>query len=100
MAVESEELRQVYNRLQGMGYYAAVFDFNFLTRDGREPEQDPARVHVIVTNTETNASRTYNAADGHSWTDHFINDIRAGVYGPPPRGVERPYNIAPGHPST
>lgn len=99
MAVEREELKHVYARLQEMGYYEAVFDFNFLTQEGKEPHTDPANTAVIVTCTENNVQRTYDASDRRTWVQQFSDDVRDGVFGPAPRGVKRPYNIAPGRPS-
>ena len=87
MAVEREELKDVYSRLQQLGYYEAVFDFNFITQEGHEPEKDPARVRVIVTCTENTAHKAYDAADRQSWIDEFSADLRSGYFGPAPRGV-------------
>jgi hypothetical protein len=99
MAVERAELKDVYGKLQAMGYYEAVFDFNFITEDGKEPHTDPSRANVIVTCTENNVQRTYDAADRRTWVIQFTDDVRDGVFGPAPRGVKRPYDIAPGRPS-
>lgn len=99
MANDREELKEVYVRLQAMGYYEAVFDFNFITHDGKEPHTDPSNANVIVTCTENNVHRTYDAADHHTWVQQFADDVRDGVFGPAPRGVQRPYDIAPGRPS-
>jgi hypothetical protein len=87
MAVERAELKDVYSRLQQLGYYEAVFDFNFITQEGHEPHVDPSRVRVIVTCTENNFHQAYDAADRNTWIEEFADDLRSGHFGPPPRGV-------------
>ncbi len=94
MAVERAELKDVYGRLQELGYYEAVFDFNFITAEGHEPHVDPARVRVIVTCTENNSHQSYDAADRRTWIEEFSHDLRSGHFGPPPRGVPTPNRTA------
>lgn len=86
MATNHPELESCYAQLRAMGYDAAVFDFNFLTDDGKHIHHAPHRARVIITCTENNMHKTYEAVDGE-WKREFCDDVRAGMFGPPPKGV-------------
>src|SRR5262245_6521280 len=86
MATNLPGMETCYEQLREMGYDVAVFDFNFLTEDGKDVEQAPHRARVIITCTENNMHKAYEAVDG-AWKHEFCDDVRAGLFGPPPKGV-------------
>lgn len=86
MATNHHGMDAVYAELRELGYDVAVFDFNFITRDGGEIHTAPHRARVIITCTENNMHKTYVAVDGQ-WHAEFCRDVREGMFGPPPKGV-------------
>ncbi len=84
---EKLELEDIYSQLSAMGYYVAVFDFNWITQEGEEISAAPHRARVIITNTENARHKSYNVAAGAAWKHEFCRDVRDGAFGPPPRGV-------------
>jgi hypothetical protein len=84
---EKIELEDIYSQLRSMGYYVAVFDFNWITQEGEEISAAPHRARVIITNTENARQKSYDVAAGNSWKNDFCGDVRNGAFGPPPRGV-------------
>jgi hypothetical protein len=89
------DLESAYARLRELGYDERVFDFNFLTHEGAKVEVAPHRARVIVTNTENQTQRIYNAVDGKPWTDAFCDDVQNGVFGGPPRGATTKMGLQP-----
>lgn len=69
------------------GYDESIFSFNhvpekkLLGADMALPLEG-----VIVTNSETRDQRSYRLELGKPWTTRFIEDVRAGAFGPPPKG--------------
>lgn len=86
MATNHPGMEACYRKLRELGYDVAVFDFNFLTDDGKDIHHAPHRARVIITCTENNMHKTYEAVDG-GWKQQFCDDVEAGLYGPPPKGV-------------
>ncbi len=97
MATHQPGLEALYDELRELGYDAAVFDFNFITKEGEEIHAAPHRGRVIITCTENNMHKTYVAVDG-AWRAQFCQDVRDGMFGPPPKGVpfdeERAHELA------
>ncbi len=42
---------------------------------------------MIVTNTESRDQKVYSIAGDDVWTARFIRDVKAGAFGPPPKGL-------------
>ena len=72
MATNHPGMEACYAQLRDMGYDAAVFDFHFLTQDGQDISKAPHRARVIITCTENNMHKTYEAVDG-AWTSEFCD---------------------------
>jgi len=86
MATYEPGIEAVYDALGRLGYDVTVFDFNFVTQDGRENAAAPHQARVLITCTENSMHKIYNAVDG-AWHTQFCEDIRTGLFGPPPKGV-------------
>jgi len=81
------DLEDAYRRLRQIGFSQAVFEFIYITQEGQKVEVAPDRARVLVRNTENLTQRIYNAAEGPPWTESFVEDVKAGVYGQPPKGA-------------
>jgi hypothetical protein len=87
MATHKDEVL-AERELHRLGYDESIFAFDHV------PEKkllgadtvDPL-VGVLVTNTENQEQRSYRTEAGTPWTTRFIEDVRAGVFGPPPKGL-------------
>jgi hypothetical protein len=86
MATKQPGMDAAYAELRKLGYDVAVFDFHFLTHDGLKLDAAPHLARVIITCTENNMHKVYEAVDG-GWHALFCADVRAGMFGPPPKGV-------------
>jgi hypothetical protein len=83
--IDQSELKDIYRRLRALGYDEAVFAFDYDPHDG--PDAAHLGAEVLVANTENARQKRYKAGDGTSWRSQFIDDLGAGRFGPPPKGV-------------
>lgn len=85
MAVDQSRLKDISSRLEALGYDPAVFAFE------RDPHAGPSHSHIgpeiLVANTENAKQVRYKAGDDLAWRSQFIEDVRCGLFGPPPKGV-------------
>jgi len=81
------DLEDAYQRLRQLGFNEAVFEFIYITQEGQKVEVAPHRARVLVRNTENLEHRIYDAAGEEPWAARFSQDVKAGVYGQPPRGA-------------
>lgn len=85
MPVDQSKLKDVSSRLEALGYDAAVFAFEYDPHDGAGTAH--IGPEILVANTENAKQMRYKADDDIAWRSQFIEDLRAGVFGPPPKGV-------------
>jgi hypothetical protein len=78
---------QAEQELQRLGYDETIFSFDHVPEKKLGADHQPPLEGVIVTNTENQEQRTYRVDVGTPWTARFIEDVRAGVFGPPPKGL-------------
>ena len=74
--------------LQRLGYDESIFSFDHVPDRKLGADADPALEGVIVTNTENREQRSYRVDQGAPWIPRFVEDVRAGVFGPPPKGLD------------
>jgi hypothetical protein len=81
-------LEFVYDELKRLGYDAAVFAFESTLPNGKVGRASPDHdADVLVTNTENRVQKHYRSSSGVVWSDSFCRDLRAGEFGPAPKGV-------------
>jgi hypothetical protein len=80
-------LGDIYRELNQLGYDGAVFEFDSTAPRNMSAERALGHVHVLVTNTENGTQKMYEATEGSAWREDFCRDVRAGWFGPPPKGV-------------
>ena len=74
--------------LHRLGYDETIFSFTHVPDKKLLGDDSMAPLEgVIVTNTENQEQRSYRVELGTPWTTRFIEDVRAGVFGPPPKGL-------------
>lgn len=74
--------------LHRLGYDETVFAFDHVPEKKLLGADTVAPLEgVLVTNTENQEQRSYRTEAGTPWTTRFIEDVRAGVFGPPPKGL-------------
>jgi hypothetical protein len=87
-APELAHLDFVYAELKRLGYDAAVFAFESTLPNDKVGQASPDHdADVLVTNTENRVQKHYRSSSTLVWSDRFCEDLRAGRYGPAPRGV-------------
>lgn len=87
-APELTHLDFVYAELERLGYDAAVFAFESALPNNKVGKASPDHdADVLVTNTENRVQKHYRSASDSVWSDSFCRDLRAGRYGPAPKGV-------------
>jgi hypothetical protein len=86
MPTHQDEI-EAERELQRLGYDETIFSFDHVPEKKLGSDHVPPLEGVIVTNTENREQRSYRAEPGTPWTTRFIEDVRAGVFGPPPKGL-------------
>lgn len=87
MPIKRSELEDAYGVLRALGYDEAVFAFDYAPQNGARNAADTrVPADVLVANTENHKQKLYPAGNG-PWPAGFGADLRAGVFGPPPKGV-------------
>jgi len=86
MPTHQDEI-EAERQLQRLGYDETIFAFDHVPEKKLGADSAPPLEGVIVTNTENQAQRSYPVERGTPWMTRFIEDVRAGVFGPPPKGL-------------
>ncbi len=87
-APELAHLDFVYSELERLGYDAAVFAFESTLPNNKVGQASPDHdADVLVTNTENRVQKHYRSSPSSVWSDSFCLDLRAGRFGPAPKGV-------------
>jgi hypothetical protein len=86
MPTHQDEI-EAERELHRLGYDETIFSFDHVPDKKLGADSAPPLEGVIVTNTENQEQRTYRVDSGTPWTTRFIEDVRAGVFGPPPKGL-------------
>jgi hypothetical protein len=86
MATHKDEI-EAERELHRLGYDESIFAFDHVPEKKLGADLAPPLEGVIVTNTENQEQRSYRVEAGTRWTTRFIEDVRAGVFGPPPKGL-------------
>lgn len=90
MSQKKGEVDIAEEELSRLGYDETIFSFDHVPDKKLFSDVEPPLTGVIITNTESRAQKAYEVTDGETWAERFLNDVRAGVFGPPPKGlVER-----------
>ncbi|MEO6079836.1 MAG: hypothetical protein ABIQ86_08675 [Steroidobacteraceae bacterium] len=75
--------------LSRMGYDETIFSFDHVPDKKLGSDIEPPVTGVIVTNTETQQQKIYYLEQEPQWSAPFLEDVRTGVFGPPPKGLSK-----------
>jgi hypothetical protein len=84
---EDEYLDDAEKELERLGFKVAVFSFDYVPQNFTGVEAPHPVADVLVTNTESRKQKTYHRGPGVAWHTAFIQDVRAGEFGVPPKGI-------------
>ena len=84
---EDEHLEVAERELRRLGYKVAVFSFDYVPESYSGIIAPHAIADVLVTNTESQKQKTYHCGHGEPWHSAFIDDLLAGEFGAPPKGI-------------
>jgi hypothetical protein len=88
MSQKRGEVEYAEEELLRLGYKAAIFSFDHVPDRKLGSDIEPTVTDVIVQNTESGAQKVYPVEGPTSWSTRFLNDIRAGVFGSAPKGLD------------
>jgi hypothetical protein len=84
---EDEHLPVAEEALRQLGYKVAVFSFDYVPENYTGADVPHLIAAVLVTNTESQKQKAYHHGPGEAWHNAFIDDVRAGEFGAPPKGI-------------
>lgn len=84
---EDKYLVDAEKELSRLGYRVEVFAFDFVPENYVGVDAPHAVADILVTNTETRTQKRYHREPGQPWHTRFIEELRAGEFGPPPAGL-------------
>jgi hypothetical protein len=88
MSQKRGEVDYAEEELFRLGYKTAIFSFDHVPDKKLGSNVEPQVTDVIVQNTESGAQRVYHIEAGKLWSAQFLDDIRAGVFGSAPKGLD------------
>lgn len=89
MSQKTGEVNVAEAALQQLGYDNTIFSFDHVPDKKLGSDVEPEVTGVIVTNTENLEQKIYYIAESPQWSTMFIHDVRAGIFGPPPKGLTK-----------
>lgn len=90
MSQKKGEVEYAEEQLLQLGYKAAIFSFGHVPDRKLGSDVEPPVSDVIVQNTESGAQKVYSVDGGKSWSERFLDDVRNGVFGAAPKGLDDP----------
>ena len=88
MSQKRSEVEYAELELLNLGYKAAIFSFDHVPDRKLGSDVEPPVTEVIVQNTESGTQRVYSAGGSKPWSAQFLDDVRAGVFGTAPKGLD------------
>lgn len=89
MSQKHGEVDLAEQQLNRLGYVAKIFSFDHVPDRKLGSDIEPPVEAVIITNTENQKQKIYRVEDTGTWSQRFLDDVRAGWFGKPPKGLDQ-----------